>query len=165
MSTSGDGYFTDGYFSGARLLATDARIALLLAREARDRACERYLGISRADANMATLIGLATLAHVGRGKMHNAITAAGGPTRNDSLIGLGLLNEAVHEIAGDWSREVPVLPALILAAVIAHHLRPWARVSLHDLRAMSHRLRGDLEHRYGHLIRPTRRGADGSSGV
>jgi hypothetical protein len=147
----------DGYFSGASKLAGDTRVALLLLREARDRACSRVFGVSSDESALVTLIALATLAHAAHGKLHHAWTAHGGPTRNDTLIGVGVLNEVVHWLAGDWSREVPVIPASIMAAVIAHQLSPWARHSLHDVRILSHRIRIGFEHRYGHLIRPNRR--------
>jgi hypothetical protein len=147
----------DGYFAGARLLARDVRVAALLLREGRNRACARLFGVSSEDSAIVTLIALATLAHTARGRVHDLITAPGAPTAGDTLIGAGLLTETVHVIAGDWSREVPVVPAIIVGAVIAHHLRPWERIALHDARAMAHRLRVDFDHRYGHLIRPNRR--------
>jgi len=147
----------DGYFSGTKLLVSDARIMLLLLREARNRTCERVFGVSRDDSAIVTLIAVATLAHAVHGKVHDVVSAPGMPGWNDTLLGAGALKEAVHVLAGDFSRETPVLPALIVAAVIAHHLRPWARVSLHDVRAISHRVRLDFDHRYGHLIRPNRR--------
>lgn len=146
----------DGYFAGARLLERDVRIAILLAREGRNRACARLFGVSNDDSAIVTLIALATLAHAAHGKIHGIVTAAHAPSSGDALIGSGMLSEAVHVIAGDWSREAPVIPTVIVGAVIAHHLRPWARVSLHDVRAVSHRLRIDFDRRYGHLIRPNR---------
>jgi hypothetical protein len=146
----------DGYFSGAKLLARDVRVGALLVREGRNRACARLFGVSSDDSALVALIALATLAHAAHGKVHDIITAPGAPSMSDSLIGAGILKEAVHLIAGDWSREVPVMPAVIVGAVIAHHLRPWERLALHDIRAMAHRLRMDFDHRYGHLIRPNR---------
>ena len=147
----------DGYLSGAHLLASDATLATLLLREARNRACERYLGVEPDDSALVTLIALAAFASLARAKLRDAWRAPGGPTRRDGLIGAGLLGETIHLVAGDWSREVPGVAILIVAAVIAHGLRPWARVSLHDARAMSHRARVDFDHRYGHLIRPDRK--------
>jgi hypothetical protein len=146
----------DGHLGGARLLAGDVRVATLLMREGRHRACARLFGVSSDDSGIVTVIALATLAHGVHGKVHNVVTAARGPTAPDMFIGAGMLKETVHVIAGDWSREAPVIPVIIVGAVIAHHLRPWARVSLHDVRALSRRLRVDFGRRYGHVIRPDR---------
>jgi hypothetical protein len=155
----------NGYFSGARLLATDARVTLLLLREIRGRACERLFGVSREDSALVTFVALATLAHAVRNNVHEAMTGPWAPTRSDAVIGMGALKEGVHWIAGDWSREVPVLPALILASVIGHHLRPWLGLSLHDVRAVSHRIRTDFDRRYGHLIRQNRAQPSGAKNL
>jgi hypothetical protein len=158
----------DGYFSGAKLLARDVRIATMLLREGRNRACARLFGVRADDSAIVTLIALVLLARAAQSKVHDVIAAPGAPTARDTLIGAGILTETVHVIAGDWSREVPAIPAVILGAVIAHHLRPWERLALHDVRAVAHRARIDFDHRYGHLIRPNRRrplaapGADGN---
>lgn len=147
----------DGYFAGARQLASDARIAFLLLREARGRTCERLFGVSRDDSALVTLIALATLAGAAHSKLHDVIAAPGVPTSSDTFIGAGVLKEAIHLMAGDWSRETPIIPVVIVAAVVGHHLRPWARVSVHDIRAAAHVVRRDFDRRYGHLIRPNRR--------
>jgi hypothetical protein len=160
----------DGYFSGAKLLARDVRVATLLVREGRNRACGRLFGVSSDDSAIVALIALATLAHAAHEKVRDIITAPGAPSMSDSFIAVGMLKETVHVIAGDWSREMPVMPAVIVGAVIAHHLRPWERIALHDIRAAAHRLRVDFDHRYGHLIRPNRQrlvavpGPDGKPG-
>ena len=157
MSVNEGRYGGDGYFSGARLLISDTRVALLLLREARNRACERLFGTSRDDAALVTMIGLATLAHFAHGKAHQAVTGPGGPYLSDTWIAGGVLSEGLHAIAGDSARDTPLLGPLIVGAVIAHSLRPVLRVSLHDLRVAGHQLRVDFDHRYGHLIRPNRR--------
>jgi hypothetical protein len=147
----------DGFLGGARLLATDARVAGMLLREGRDRACAHLFGVSRDDSGVVTVIALATLAHAIHGKIHETISAPGGPHASDTLIGIGLLSEAINVIAGEWSRETPVVPTVVVAAVVAHHLRPWARISIHDVHAVAHRIRVDFDRRYGHLIRPVKR--------
>lgn len=152
------GASADGYFGGAKLLVRDVRVATLLLREGRNRACARLFGVSSDESAIVTLIALATLAHAVHGKVHDVIGASSAPSTGDTLLGAGALKEVVHVIAGDWSREAPVIPAILVGAVIAHHLRPWERVALHDIRAVGHRLRIDLDHRYGHLVRPNRRG-------
>lgn len=145
----------DGYFGGAKLLARDVQVATLLLREGRNRAFARLFGVSSDESAIVTLIALATLAHAVHGKVRD-IGAPGVPGAGDTLLGAGALKETIHVIAGDWSREAPVIPAIIVGAVIAHHLRPWERVALHDVRAVSHRLRINLDRRYGHLVRPNR---------
>jgi len=150
----------DGYFAGAKLLATDARVATLLLREGRNRVCERLFGVSGKDSGIVALVAVGTLAYAVHDKVRDMITAPGGPTASDALIGAGILNETVRVIAGEWSREeAPIIPALIVAAVVVHHVRPWARGSLHDIRAVSDRIRTDFDRRYGHLIRPDRESA------
>ena len=146
------------------MLARDVGVATLLVREGRDRACARLFGVSSADAGLVTVIALAMLAHGVHGRVHDMVTTARRPTARDTLIGAGVLRETVHTIAGDWSRQAdaPLIPAIIVGAVIAHHLRPWARVSLHDVRALSHRLWVDFDRRYWHPIGPKRPAASRS---
>ncbi len=151
----------DGFFGGARQLVSDTRITLLLADEARDKVCARLFGVSKEDAALVTVIGLATLAGAADRKAHQ-ILAAIGLRRSDAWFADGALNETFYRIGGDASREVPVIGSLILASVLLHRMRPVLNVSLHDLRVIAHRLRRDFDHRYGHLILPNRRRAIGA---
>jgi hypothetical protein len=130
------------------------RVASLLLREGRDRACARLFGVSGDDSGIVTMIALAALAVAVHQKGHDVVTTRGGLRASDTLIGAGILKEVIHAIAGDWSIEDPLIPAIIVGAVIAHHLKPWARVTLHDLRVASHRFLVDFDARYGHHVRP-----------
>lgn len=154
----------NGSVRGAGLLASDVYLAALVARDARDHACARLFGISDRDAALVTVIGLAALADAAGSRAHQVISALGMPTSGDTLLGAGVITEGVHGIAGEWARESAAIPALILAAVVGHHLRPWLRLSLHDVRVavhdtrvMSGRLHADFDRRYGHLLPPVPR--------
>ena len=146
---------SDGWLSGVEQLTSDTRVALLLLRDARNRACARLFGVSEQDAGLVTIIALAMLAHAANRKAHEVLNAR--PIhRSDAWIGEGALNEAFHRIAGDASRDVEFIGSLILASVLVNSMRPVLRQSVHDLRVAAHRLRLDFDHRYGHLIRPNR---------
>lgn len=143
-----------GWFSGAEQLTSDTGVALLLLRDARNRACARLFGVSEQDAGLVTIIALATLAHAANRKAHEVLNAIGPIHRSDAWLGEGVLNEGFYRIAGDASRDVQFIGSLILASVLLHSLRPVLGLSVHDLRVAAHRLRLDFDHRYGHLIRP-----------
>lgn len=145
-----------GWFSGAGQLERDTKVTLLLLRDARNRACARVFGASEQDAGLVTIIALALLAQAAGRETHKLLKPIRALRRNDAWFAEGALNEGVYRIAGDSSREVPLIASLILASVLLHRLRPVLRVSLHDLRVAAHRLRLDFDHRYGHLIRPNR---------
>jgi hypothetical protein len=144
------------WFSGAEQLTSDTGVALLLLRDARNRACARLFGVSEQDAGLVTIIALAMLAHAANRKAHEVLNAIGPIHRSDAWIGEGVLNEGFYRIAGDASRDVQFIGSLILASVLLRSLRPVLRLSVHDLRVAAHRLRLDFDHRYGHLIRPNR---------
>lgn len=145
-----------GWLSGGEQLTTDTRVALLLLRDARNRACARLFGVSEQDAGLVTIIALALLAHGANRKARDALHAVGAVRRSDAWIGEGVLNEGFYRIAGDASRDGQFLGSLILASVLLHSLRPVLRLSVHDLRVAAHRLRLGFDNRYGHVIRPNR---------
>jgi hypothetical protein len=145
-----------GWFSGAEQLTSDTGVALLLLRDARNRACARLFGVSEQDAGLVTIIALVLLAEAANRKAHEVLDAIPRIHRSDAWIGEGVLNEGFYRVAGDRSRGVQFIGSLILASVLLHSLRPVLGRSVHDLRVATHILRLDFDHRYGHLIRPNR---------
>lgn len=145
-----------GWFSGAEQLTSDTRVILLLLQDARNRACARLFGVSEQDAGVVTIIALALLAHAAHRKAHEVLRPIRAMRRRDAWIAEGVLNEGFYRIAGDSSRDVPLIGSLILASVLVHRSRPVAQRSLHELRVGAHRLRLEFDHHYGHLIRPNR---------
>jgi hypothetical protein len=74
----------------------------------------------------------------------------------DTAIAAAALKASVHGIAGEWSRETPMLGTLVAIAVMGSLFRPLLRVSFRDVKASSHRIRVAFDGRYGHLVRPVR---------
>jgi hypothetical protein len=144
----------EGYFGGVRLLAADARVAYLLANDARCRAMERLFGIPRDEkSGLATLIALGTLAEVIR---RSSQGLAKGPTAPDYLFGLGMLRESAYGLAGPSSRQSHYFGTLVAIALVGASARVAVRKTVHGVRGVSHQAYTDFHHRYGHLIRPNR---------
>ncbi len=141
---------------GAGLLRTDARVAHLLANEARDRAVARLFGVSPDDAFLVTIIALGLAAHAIHERVARVLDAPGAPSFGDAVIAAGALRQSAQRIQGKPSTESPALDALVLTAFVAALAVPSVRGTLHWVRASTHRLRLDFDHRYGHLVRPNR---------
>ena len=75
---------SDGWLSGAEQLTSDTRVALLLLRDARNRACARLFGVSEQEAGLVTIIALAMLAHAANRKAHGVLNAIGPIHRSDA---------------------------------------------------------------------------------
>ncbi len=147
----------EGYFGGIRLLAADARVATLLLEEARCRAMERLFGIPRDEkSGLATVIALATLAGALRARMPNRPSR---PGVSDLAFGFGLLRESAYDVAGPWSRESSYFGTLLAFALLGAGARFAVRGPTRRVRAVTHEAYAEFHHRYGHLIRPNRRGA------
>ena len=146
----------DGYFSGARLLISDARVAVLLIDEARDRAVERVFGVPRDQSFLVTVIALGTLAGAVH-RMAEKILSGPNPSLGDTVIGVAVVKAAVQGVAGDSSKGSPLFGTLVVISVLGAKFRPTVRASFRHIKAASHRARLDFDHRYGHLIPPARR--------
>ncbi len=145
----------DEYFGGARLLASDAKVAFVLLNEARYRAIERFFGVPREKSFLVTVVALGTLAHALEGKAQTMLQGPN-PSVGDMALGATVLKELVHGVAGDWSRETPLFGTLVAIAVAGATVRPVVEGSVRGIRGLSHRVRADFDHRYGHLVRPNR---------
>lgn len=139
---------------GARLLRTDVRVAHLLANEARDRAAARLFGVSPDDAFLVTIIALGLAARAVHDRAVRVLDAPGVPSFGDTVIAAGALRQAAQRIQGTPSTKSPALDLLVLSAFVSALAVPSVRASLRWVRASTHRLRLDFDHRYGHLLRP-----------
>jgi hypothetical protein len=137
---------------GARLLASDVRVASLLANEARHRAIDRVFGVPREQANLLTLIVLGLLLHATHDKIDQLLRGPGPPTRTDAALGGAVVRELLYDLGGPASRNTPLFATLLTFALLAGLSGPAARRSLRGIRASSHRTRVAFNHRYGHLV-------------
>ena len=151
------------HFQGG-LLLRDLRVCLLLANEARYRTLEQFLGISREQANLATLVAGLLLADAARNKAHQLLKAPGAPTLTDAVIGVGVLDGLVRAVGGSSARDNPMFTTLVGIAALGALARP----AHHGIRRVAHRSRASVNRRYGRLIgRPRATGAvaQGRSGA
>lgn len=138
--------------AGARLLASDVTVALLLVDEARHRVVERSFGVSREQSWPVTLIALALLASAAHDKSDQLLNGPGGPTRFDVMLGAAGLRELLTWIPGPSSRDTPLVGTLVMVAVVGALVRPGVSGAAHGIRTSSHRARLSFNHRYGHLL-------------
>jgi hypothetical protein len=146
-------------FGGVRLLISDARVALLLVDEARCRTLERLFGVSRQQANLATLVAIGVIADATHETVRNLITGPGGPRRTDAWIGAGVFEEAFRGVAGPGSRDTSWLGPLVATALIGAWARPAVRGSLRGVRGFAHQSRASFNRRYGYPIVARRSGS------
>ena len=139
-------------FRGRRLLASDLRVAFLLANEARYRTVERLLGVPRDQANFVTVIGLLVLADAVHEHAARALSAPGGPAPADAVLGSLTLRELLYGLGGPSSRDTPLFGTLITIGVIGGLIRPAVGKSIHGIRSSSQRMQVAFHQRYGHLI-------------
>jgi hypothetical protein len=145
----------EGYFGGARLLAADARVAAMLANEARRRALRKFFGIPvDTNSRIATLIALGALV-AGIRRQRERLPSK--PSPDYGLIGLGVLRETAYEIAGPGSRSSRYFGTLLGIALIGGATRIAVKKSAHGARVVTHRATTEFNHRYGRLIRANRR--------
>jgi hypothetical protein len=137
--------------SGSALLLGDAAGAFLLANEARYRTLEA-IGIRREDANIATAIGVLTVANAIYERAHRPKPPQASTAVADFAIGVGALRESIYGVAGPASRDTQLGGTLIALAVLGGLLRPPMKRGAHQIRASSRRLTQTFRGRYGHLV-------------
>ena len=135
-----------------RRLATDARVAYLLADHVRARTVERLFGVPKGNQFLITLVALGMLANAARDKAGQAVAVPSRPSLADTAIGAALLRESAHGIAGPSSRDEPLFGTLVAVVVVGSALRPVVRSSAHGVRTVSHRVRVELDQRLGDLL-------------
>lgn len=142
-------------FSGARLLFADARIALMLLREAHYSALHKVFGTTREQSTLVTIVLSMLIAQAARDSVVHSMQGVGGATWGDTAIGAAAVKESLHLIAGPKSREVP-LGTIVALALVARLSVPVVRQSAHSIRVSSSRVHGAFQHRYGHLVHTSR---------
>ena len=157
MTEPPDAAFTEAaepsWAVGTRLLRTDARVAAMLANEWRYRLIERTFGASREQANVITAVGALVLAESLHGHAQRMMQGPAFPPPGD--IGLGLVagREVIYGVAGESSRDMPLLGSIVTVAVFGGFLAPVLRDAQRSSRAAFSAGRARFNVRYGHLIR------------
>jgi hypothetical protein len=148
-------------FGSARLLVSDARVAVLLLDDARYRVIKRLFGVPRDQSWPVTLIALALVAHAAHSKWDQTVRGPGGPTRSDALLGAATLRELLMVVPRRSSRNTPLVGTLVAIAVGGAVLRPGLSRAVTGVRASSHRARRAFNHRYAHRLPVFDRGTRG----
>lgn len=141
---------------GSRLLSEDVVTAFLLAGEARRRLVARMFGLPIDQTGLVTLIGVGILVRAIHDEPVRVFKAPGVPAAGDAAIGFSLVREAGHLIAGEASRDTPLLVPLVAFAVFGTVVRPVLRLSFRDVKKGSHNTSVMFDRRYGHLVRRNR---------
>lgn len=142
---------------GVRLLTSDLTTLALLLNEARYRTLERVFGLTREQANLATIVLLLGVSAATREGAIKALKAPGGPSVPDVALAMGVTREALHGIAGPSFDKVPLFGTLITLAALAHISRPVVSRTTHAIHLRTHRALLAFEHRYGHHVRRLQR--------
>jgi hypothetical protein len=149
----------EGYFGGVELLASDVRVLSLFADEARRRSLQRLFGIPKTDkSGLVTLIVLLTAADAIRRGMEG-VPSPSRPSPVGFITGVGLLKEVAYGVSGPWARDSPYFGTLLAFALVAGSARFVLRRSVRGAKSLSREARRNLNHRYGHLLRPNRQRA------
>ncbi len=110
--------------------------ALLVLEDARRRLLVRLFGVPRDDQLIITLILFGIAAEALRSKAV-AIAKAPGPSAPSDLMGAAAFNEGAHWVAGESSRDTPLLVPLVAFALIAKY-HPVVTGSIRAVRASIH---------------------------
>jgi hypothetical protein len=142
---------------GGRVLRTDVRVALLLLNDARYRTMGRVFGLSREQADLATLVLSVTLAahlHEQVGRLSKGPTP---PTYTEVMWTNASIGALMRAIAGPAADKTPLFATLVALALLGHPTRRALAGSLRGVRSSSRRMAGGFHHRYGYLIDPGHR--------
>ena len=137
---------------GAKLLAWDVRIVLLLLDEAQFRIVRRVFGVSRDQSRLVTLIALALIAQAARTKADQMLRGPGGPTRADAALGAVTFSELLTEISGLSSTDTQLIGTLVAIAAVGSCVRPALRRTAHGSEWLRTQVRHSFNDRYGHLL-------------
>jgi hypothetical protein len=138
---------------GIRLLTSDLTTLALLLNEARYRTMQRVFGLSREQANVATVVLLLAATAATHEKAMKAVKAPGGLTVPDVALTVGVAREAMHGVAGPSFDKVPLFGTLLALAALAHISRPVVSRTTHAIHTRTHKALLAFEHRYGHHVR------------
>jgi hypothetical protein len=123
------------HVSRRRRLWGDAIIVSSLLNELRLRITTAVYGISRADSNFVTLLGIAAFGAAMRRAAAAPRTqvrkARSSPTAlGDTMIGAAAAKETLDSIAGHPARDITPAAALITVALVVHLFRPAVKRSV-----------------------------------
>jgi hypothetical protein len=145
---------------GGKLLMTDARVAFMVANEARYRALERLLGVRRDQANVMTLVAAVVAVETSQqmaARTRGAVKSHRQRSRSDALIGMATVREGMRAIAGPTAADEPLFGTLVMFAVLAKPTRRAALGAAHRVGASLHHAGAGFRHRYGYIVDPGRR--------
>jgi hypothetical protein len=114
---------------------------------------ERVFGLSREQANLATMVLLLGVTAATREGAIKALQAPGGPSVPDVALAMGVTREALHGVAGPSFDNLPLFGTLITLAALAHISRPVVSRTAHAIHIRTHKALLGFEHRYGHHVR------------
>ena len=135
---------------GPLRLETDLRLTFLLLNEARHRTMESVFGLSREQANLATLVLVASLAGSAGRRVHRMMSQPPPvPTRGDTALGVSLMRELVQSIAGPTSRDTSTFGTLVAVAAMGGVALPMVRRSIRVAESGMHGVSAGFRHRYG----------------
>jgi hypothetical protein len=128
------------YFYNIQTIRSDPRIAYVLLNDARSRVLQRVFGTPKEQQFLLTLIlvGMTGRAVAARAAWIRRMVPH--PTGSDVLIGNSLLDEAAHMIAGDSTRDTPLVGSLVAFALLAAFARP----GVDDIRAAARTVKAEL---------------------
>jgi hypothetical protein len=152
---------------GPLRLETDLRLAFLLLNEARYRTLESVFGLSRDQANLATLVLLSSLAGSAGQRVHRMMSQPPPvPTRGDTVLGVSLMRELVQSIAGPASRDTSTFGTLVAVAAMGGVALPIVRRSIRAAESGLHEVSVAFRHRYGvHAARAAEGAAKAAEGA
>jgi hypothetical protein len=151
------GRASPGGMRGAKLLLTDARVAFLLANDARYRMLERRFGIPREQANVATVVGALIAVETSQRmatRTRTVVQARRSQTPTDALLGMGAMREGMRAIAGPTAADEPLFGTLLMLAILARPARRIALRTAHGVGGSMRRLDTSFRNRYGYLVDP-----------
>ena len=119
-------------------------LVLLLLNEGRHRVVGRLFGVSRADANIVTVVALSSLASAAAAAAARLRSARPHPSIAGAAVGAVVVKEAAHGIAGEWSRTTPLFAGLVTLVALEKSFGPALRGSFRAARGTSNAAVGTI---------------------
>src|SRR5690349_19921331 len=138
MANDGNRYAGGG---GRNLLLNDLAVAYLILKEISNRGIERTFGATREQSGTIATIALATFADSADRQAQRLRQPPPKPSLGDMVLATVAVKEAVHAVAGPWSREREQFGTLIMFAAGGALVAPFVRKGLHRARVASARAR------------------------
>jgi hypothetical protein len=144
---------TNGSDSGGiRESVIDARVASLLAGEARHRLTRRAFGVPRRDSALLGLIAVCAFADAVGGRAKRVRSASRPPSLPEALFVAAAAKEVAHRLAGPASREAEDFGPLVTLAIVGAIFRTVVGPLVRPVNATSRRVRTAVASAFGDLI-------------